>query len=168
MPLQDKAYLTRVEVMFAKMVAEPQLRPLVAELEVLGPLAWLKYWKCPDILSKFGDVRGPNTGRMPAASKHVLPLLQLGPSAYTHTRNTCISLMDNRLLGVCHPCLPCSKSIVFLAQQRFRALPPYLLVCDPIVQNVQYHSKACGPATAGVHTWAVWRRPRPRSSNTHF
>lgn len=56
--MQDPSYKTKVEEALKSLKDDPQLKPMLEELETAGPMAMMKYWNDPEVLSKLGKAMG--------------------------------------------------------------------------------------------------------------
>lgn len=56
--MQDPDYRTKVEAALKGMKDDPELKPMLDELETAGPVAMMKYWNDPDVLAKLGKAMG--------------------------------------------------------------------------------------------------------------
>ncbi|GFH16431.1 ANK_REP_REGION domain-containing protein [Haematococcus lacustris] len=56
--MQDPEYRTKVESALKGMKDDPELKPMLEELETAGPMAMMKYWQDPEVLAKLGKAMG--------------------------------------------------------------------------------------------------------------
>lgn len=56
--MQDPDYRTKVEAALKGMREDPELKPMLDELESNGPMAMMKYWNDPEVLAKLGKAMG--------------------------------------------------------------------------------------------------------------
>ncbi|KAJ9527442.1 hypothetical protein QJQ45_025723 [Haematococcus lacustris] len=56
--MQDPEYRTKVESALKGMKEDPELKPMLEELETAGPMAMMKYWQDPEVLAKLGKAMG--------------------------------------------------------------------------------------------------------------
>ncbi|WVZ61299.1 hypothetical protein U9M48_011200 [Paspalum notatum var. saurae] len=67
--LTDPAHKAQLEARVARMKEDPELKPILEEIEAGGPAAMMKYWNDPEALHKFGRAMGvgPSAGDQPPA-----------------------------------------------------------------------------------------------------
>lgn len=56
--MQDPTYKTKVEEALKGLKDDPELKPMMEELETQGPMAMMKYWSDPEVLGKLGKAMG--------------------------------------------------------------------------------------------------------------
>ncbi|KAF5838655.1 ankyrin repeat-containing domain protein [Dunaliella salina] len=56
--MQDPAYKSKVEDALKSLKEDPDLKPMLDELETAGPAAMMKYWNDPEVLGKLGKAMG--------------------------------------------------------------------------------------------------------------
>lgn len=56
--MQNPSYKNKVEDALKSLKDDPELKPMLAELETAGPMAMMKYWNNPEVLSKLGKAMG--------------------------------------------------------------------------------------------------------------
>jgi len=56
--MQDPNYRTKVEQALKGLKDDPELKPILEELESKGPMAMMKYWNDPNVLQKLGQAMG--------------------------------------------------------------------------------------------------------------
>lgn len=56
--MQDEKYRGKVEDALKSLKDDPELAPMLDELEKQGPMAMMKYWNDPEVLSKLGRAMG--------------------------------------------------------------------------------------------------------------
>jgi len=56
--MQDPSYKEKVEGAMKAMKDDPELKPMMEELEAQGPMAMMKYWNDPEMMQKLGKAMG--------------------------------------------------------------------------------------------------------------
>lgn len=56
--MQDESYRAKVEDALKSLKDDPEMAPMLEELEKAGPMAMMKYWNDPEVLSKLGKAMG--------------------------------------------------------------------------------------------------------------
>lgn len=63
--MQDPSYRAKVEEQLKSLKGDPELGPMLEEIESAGPMAMMKYWNDPEVIAKLGKAMGGAFEGMP-------------------------------------------------------------------------------------------------------